>query len=91
MRHTELDRTRLALRNLDSIRGILEFARLKLNDTLQEEVLPSGEFDKERNLVKMMHDKINEELEYNLASIEESLKIKSQSTLHTHDRISSTL
>lgn len=77
MRRFELDRTQLALRNLDSIRGILEFARLKLNDTLQEEVLPSGEFDEERKLVETMHDRINEELELNLANIEESLKNKS--------------
>lgn len=77
MKRVETDRTQLAMKNLNSIKDILKFARLKLNDTLSEEILPTGDFDEERELVKGMHDRINLEIESNIADIEEFLKLKS--------------
>lgn len=78
MKRVETDRTQLAMKNLNSIKDILKFARLKLNDTLSEEILPTGDFDEERELVKGMHDRINLEIESNIADIEEFLKLKSR-------------
>lgn len=77
MKRVETDRTQLAMKNLNSIKDILKFARLKLNDTLSEEILPTGDFDEERELVKGMHDRINLEIESNIVDIEEFLKLKS--------------
>lgn len=77
MKRAETDRTQLAMKNLNSIKDILKFARLKLNDTLSEEILPTGDFDEERELVKSVHDRINLEIESNIVDIEEFLKLKS--------------